>query len=121
MSLRSLALIGLSVLLSYIALIALPYVWMAVPAALPFLALRNWKNSFVGFGIGSLSAASVYLFYPMHLVSELSGIIGSIAGVPSFILLALYPLLYGVIFGLSALLWSGIDYEYFKEKVSGKA
>lgn len=120
MSLRNLSFIGLSIILSYIALIAVPYVWMAIPAALPFLALRSWKNSLIGFGIGSLTAASIYLFYPLGLVSSLSVILGSIAGVPSFMLLALYPLLYGIIFALSALLWSWMDIESFKVRATGK-
>lgn len=109
MLLRRISAIGLSIVLSYVALLALPYVWMAVPAALPFLALRSWKNAFTGFGIGALSAASVYLLYPIHLTAKLSGIVGSIAGVPPVLVLSLYPLLYGLLFGLSALLWSGVD------------
>ncbi|AKA48230.1 hypothetical protein IX51_02930 [uncultured archaeon] len=114
MWLRRLGSIGLSIVLSYVALLTIPYLWMAVPAALPFLALKSWKNAFTGFGIGALSAASVYLFYPLGLVSELSNILGSIAGQPPIIVLALYPLIYGVIFALSALLWSGVDYKTLK-------
>lgn len=117
MSLRSLVFIALSILLSYIALIALPFVWMAIPAALPFLALKNWKNVFVGFGIGSLSAASIYLIYPLSNISSLAGILGSISGVPGPLTLALFPLLYGVVFALSALFWSGIDSEELRKRM----
>lgn len=112
--------IGLSIVLSYVALITIPYLWMAVPAALPFLALKSWKNVFVGFGIGMLSSMSIYLFYPLALVSRLSSIIGSIAGEPPILVLIIYPLIYGTIFALSALLWSGINYEAVKGVTSTK-
>lgn len=116
---RKLGPIVLSIVLSYVVLLAIPYLWMAVPAALPFLALKDWKNSFVGFGIGSLSAASIYLFYPMGLVAKLSGILGSIAGVPPIVALSLFPLIYGLLFGLSALLWAGLDLEKLRGKPTG--
>ncbi len=117
MWLRRIGAIGLSILLSYVSLLAIPYLWMAVPAALPFLALKDWKNAFTGFGIGALSASSIYLFYPLGLVSRLSDILGSIAGVPPILALALFPLIYGLIFGLSALLWSGLDVENLRRNI----
>lgn len=116
MWLRRLGAVGLSIVLSYAALLALPYLWMAVPAALPFLALKSWKNSFTGFGIGALTSASIYLLYPLNLISRLSGILGSIAGVPPAVALALFPIIYGLLFGLSALLWSGLEVD----KLTGK-
>lgn len=117
MSPRNIGSVALAIILSYVVLFTIPVIWMAAFAALPFLAMKRWWNSITGFCIGIATAVSVYLIYPMGNLGHLSAIMGSIAGVPSAVVLLIYPLIYGVIFGLSALLWSGIEYSDIMKKV----
>ncbi len=111
MYLRYLSAVGLSIVLSFVVLVEVPYPWMAFFAALPFIVLKSKWNAFVGFSIGVLSPISIYLFYPIGLTGNLAGILGSIAGFPPALILILYPLLYGILFGLSSLFWVGVEYE----------
>lgn len=111
MLLRDVSAIGLSVVLSYIVLFAVPYAWMAFFAALPFIVLKSKWNAFIGLAIGLGSSLSIYLFYPVGLLGNLSTILGSIAGFPPALVLVLFPLIYGVIFCLSTLFWVGVEYE----------
>ncbi len=111
MLLRYTSAIGLSIVLSFIVLIEVPYAWMSFFAAIPFIVLKSKWNAFVGFAIGILSSLAMFLEYPLHLVSQLARILGAIAGFPPEVVLMLFPLLYGLIFGLSSLFWVGVEYE----------
>jgi len=100
--------IALSIILAYIFIFMLPFAWSAIFAAIPLLLLKP-KNSFIaGFLIGIIAPLSIYVIYPINYVLKLSNILGNIVGFPAFIILIIFPLIYGIIMAISAAIWSGL-------------
>lgn len=94
-----------------------PYVWTGVIAAIWLMWIGKKKAPFVGFAIGTAVLLSTYLFYPLNNVSSFSGTLSSITSMPAPVLILIYPLIYGVVMGLGALLWSGVN-EYIENEIT---
>ena len=97
-----------AVALAYVFTFLVPVVWIGVVASLPLFRIRKAYALLFGFLIGLLAPMSLYLLYPLDMVSKLSVIVGQIASIPSFLVIAVFPLFYGITMGLSGLLWSGL-------------
>ncbi len=88
----------------------------AILAIIPgvFLFMMKFRYSIMlGFAESFLSFMAIYLEYPLKDVSSLSSTIGGIIGLPSILIILIYPLLAGIITAFSALLFSGV-YELIK-------
>jgi hypothetical protein len=97
-----------AVVLAYVFTFFLPVVWIGVVASLPLLRIRKVHALLFGFVIGLLAPMSLYLLYPLGMISKLSVAVGQIASIPSFLVIVIFPLFYGIIMGLSGLFWSGL-------------
>ena len=94
--------------LAYVFTFLVPVTWLGVVASLPLLGIRKAYALLFGFLIGLLAPASLYLLYPLDMVSKLSVTIGQIASIPSLLVIVMFPLFYGITMGLSGLFWSGL-------------
>lgn len=100
--------VAVAVILAYAFTFLVPVVWIGAVASLPLLRIRKVYALLSGFLIGLLAPMSLYLLYPLGMVSKLSVIVGQIASIPSFLVIVMFPLFYGVTMGLSGLFWSGL-------------
>lgn len=112
--------IVVSVALSYAALFTVQYAFGAILLGIPLMFLGRKYSGIAGFVIGIASSFSIYLLYPLSSVTELAGIVQQIIGIPSFGLIILFPLMYGLIGAVSALLFTGIR-EAFGSRPKPKA
>ncbi len=104
-----------SVGLAYASLFTIQYAFGAILLGIPLMVLSRKYSGIAGFIIGLVSAFSIYLMYPLSSVSKLADIVQQIIGIPSFALIVLFPLMYGLIGAVSALLFTGIR-EYLEPK-----
>ncbi|AKA75125.1 hypothetical protein SULI_11805 [Saccharolobus solfataricus] len=95
----------ISIVLAYIMQIFVLYPFTAIVVGVP-LGLLSRKYSMIGsFLIGFLSSLSLYLIYPIDGVSRMAEIIGRLINANPFLAILLYPLIYGTISLISALLF----------------
>lgn len=100
-----------SAALAYLLIFSTAYALSAILVGIPLFLLEKRIAAVSGFAIGFLAPVSLYLLYPMSAISQLSGIISQLTGLPSALLIIVYPLMYGIIAMLSALLFTGLmDY-----------
>lgn len=107
--------IVVSAVLAYASLLTIQYAFGAILLGIPLMALSRRYSGIAGFAIGLASSFSIYLMYPLSSVGKLAGIVQQIIGIPSFALIVLFPLMYGLIGAVSALLFTGIR-EYLEPK-----
>lgn len=100
--------IPVSVALAYGLVFLVPYAFAAIAAAIPLLYLSRRAAGIAGFLAGLLEPFSIYLLYPLQAVSRLSGILSQLTGFPPVLLIVIYPLMYGIIEAVSALLFVGV-------------
>jgi hypothetical protein len=100
--------VALAVVLAYVLTFFVPLVWTGVVASLPLLRMRRTHTLLFGFLIGLLAPMSLYLLYPLNMVAKLSVTVGQIASLPPLLVVAGFPLFYGIIMGLSGFFWSGL-------------
>ena len=100
--------IAVSVGLSYALIFTVPYAIGAIAVGIPLLLLSKKSSGILGFFIGFISAMSTYLMYPMSAFTELSKIISQLTSMPSFLIVVIFPLMYGIIACVSALLFTGL-------------
>lgn len=100
--------IPVSIALAYLMLFNVQYVFSAIIVGIPLMFLGRRLSAVSGFVIGIVVPFSIYLFYPMSAVVQLSGIISQLTGMPGALLIVIYPLMYGIITLVSALLFTGI-------------
>jgi hypothetical protein len=100
--------VAAAVVLAYVFTFLVPVVWIGVLASLPLLKIRKAYALLFGFLIGLLAPMSLYLMYPLDMVAKLSVTVGQIALIPSSLVIAGFPLFYGIVMGLSGLFWSGL-------------
>ncbi len=98
----------LAVALAYAFNLLLPIIWVGAFAALPLALTRKRIALSVGFLTGLLVPASFYLLYPLSMVSRLAAVMAQIASIPAVLVVVIFPLGYGLVMGLSGLLWSGL-------------
>ncbi len=102
---NSKVMLALSTLLAYIFVIFIPYAWTGIFASIPLYRINIKRAGIAGFIIG-FSTISIYLIYPSSKLLELSEILGKATGIQGLILIIIYPLFYGIIMMLSAMLFS---------------
>ncbi len=107
--------IVVSVGLAYASLFTIQYAFGAILLGIPLMVLGKKYSGIAGFLIGLVSSLTIYLLYPLSSVSKLAGIVQQIIGIPSLALIVLFPLMYGLIGAVSALLFTGIR-EYLEPK-----
>ena len=100
--------VALAVVFAYALNFFVPIIWIGIVASLPLLRIRKMYAFLFGFLIGLLVPSSLYLMYPLFMVGKLSGIVGQIAGLPPFLVVVAFPLVYGIVMGLAGLFWSGL-------------
>lgn len=110
------ALVVIAVALAYLVMEATPYALLAIVAAVPLFRFSKKTGFIAGLVIGFLVPVSTYLSYPASDVAKLSAIISSIAGLPVVAVVFLYPIVFALIMGFSALLFSGIYEELMKRR-----
>ena len=106
----------LAVALAYAFNLLVPIIWVGALAALPLALTKKRVALPVGFLIGVLVPMSFYLLYPLSMVSRLAAVMAQIASIPAVLVVVVFPLSYGLVMALSALLWSGLAEN---ERVSG--
>lgn len=97
-----------SIALAYASLFTILYAFGAIFLGIPLMVLSRRYSGIAGFIIGIASAFSIYFMYPLSSISRLAGIVQQIIGIPSSLLIVLFPLMYGLIGAVSALLFTGI-------------
>ncbi|MCH4816747.1 MAG: hypothetical protein QXY87_11555 [Saccharolobus sp.] len=94
-----------SIILAYILQIFVLYPFTAIAIGVPLGLLSKKYSAIGGFLVGFLSSLSLYLIYPINGVSKIAEIIGQLIGINPFLVILLYPLIYGTISLISALLF----------------
>ncbi len=112
--------IVVSIALAYASLFFITYAFGAILLGIPLMVLHRKYSGIAGFVIGIVSSASIYLMYPIASVTKLAGIVQQIIGLPSTLLIILFPLMFGLIGAVSALLFTGIR-EYAAGRPHEKA
>lgn len=107
--------IVVSIALAYGSLFFITYAFGAILLGIPLMVLNKKYSGIAGFVIGIVSSASIYLMYPITSVSKLAGIVQQIIGLPSMLLIIVFPLMFGLIGAVSGLLFTGI-----RENLVGK-
>ncbi len=107
--------IVVSIALAYASLFFITYAFGAILLGIPLMVLNRKYSGIAGFVIGIVSSASIYLMYPLASVTKLAGIVQQIIGIPSTVLIIVFPLMFGLIGAVSALLFTGI-----RENFGGK-
>ncbi len=110
----------LSFALAFSIIIISPYAFFAAVASLPLIIFRKRNSLLAGLIIGFLVPLSLLASYPAADIAKLGGIISSISAIPYAAVLLLYPLIFALIMGISALLWSEA-YERFNRRRAVKA
>lgn len=98
----------LSVFIAYISLLYTSFAAMGIIVALPLFILKPFRSFVAGFAISFVSSLSIYFIYPLSKVSQLAAILGSISGIPSILVILLYPVLFSLITAFSGAMWSEI-------------
>ena len=98
----------LSGALAYAIVILSPYALFAVIASLPLLIFRKRNGLIAGLAIGLFVPLSLLALYPAADIVKLGGIVSSISGLPYVAVLLLYPLVFALIMGISAVIWSEV-------------
>ncbi len=99
--------VAVTVALAYTFNLLFPVAWIGFLASLPLLTIRKKYALLLGFLIGLIVPMSLYLMYPINMVTKLSVVMGQIAGIPPVLVIVIFPLFYGIVMGLSGLFWSG--------------
>ncbi|QGA54022.1 hypothetical protein GFS03_05245 [Sulfolobus sp. E5-1-F] len=98
----------ISIILAYIMQILVLYPFTAIAVGIPLGLLSRKYSAIGGFLIGLLSSLSIYLIYPISDVVKIAEVVGQLLGINSFLVILLYPLVYGIISLISALLFNYI-------------
>lgn len=110
--------IPVSAVLAFVVVFTVQPVYAAIVVGVPLMFLGRKYSGISGFVIGLIIPFSILLSYPLSRIMQLSGIVGQLTGMPSTLILVVYPLMYGIIAALSALLFTGIREMVFGENVS---
>lgn len=105
----------LSIALAFSVVIISPYAFFAAIASLPLIIFGKRNSLLAGLLIGLLVPLSLLALYPAADIVKLGGIISSISAIPYGAVLLLYPLIFALIMGISAVLWSEA-YERFNRR-----
>jgi len=109
----------LSIVIAYISLLYTSFAAMGIIVALPLFIFRPLRSFVAGFAISFVSSLSIYIIYPLSKVSQLALILGSISGIPSILVILLYPILFSLLTAFSGVMWSEIIPEISKRRKSG--
>ncbi len=111
----------ISIALAILAVFTIMQPYAAIIVGVPLMFLEWRYSALSGFIIGLVVPFSILLSYPISSVETLSGIVGQLTGMPSGLLIIIYPLMFGIITALSALLFTGIREAVFTDRQKGKA
>lgn len=100
--------IPIAVILAFIVVFTVQPLYAAVIIGIPLMFLGRKYSGISGFVIGLAVPFSILLSYPISEVIKLSGIVGQLTGMPGILILIIYPLMYGILGGISALFFTGI-------------
>lgn len=95
-----------ALILAVLFLLLFPFIFTAIILGIPLSVIRPKFSFLTGLLIGFFTPLVFYLQYPLSSVLELSGRLSEITGIPSIVMIILYPLIYGIIAGLSSLFFS---------------
>lgn len=109
----------LSIVIAYISLLYTSFAAMGIIVALPLFIFRPLRSFVAGFAISFVSSLSIYIIYPLSKVSQLALILGSISGIPSILVILLYPILFSLLTAFSGVLWSEIIPAISRRRKSG--
>ncbi|QIW22918.1 hypothetical protein EWF20_01270 [Sulfolobus sp. S-194] len=96
----------IATLLAVLFLVLFPFIFTAIILGIPLSAIRPKFSFLAGLLIGFFTPLALYLQYPLSSVLELSTRLSEIIGIPSILIIILYPLVYGILAGLSAFFFS---------------
>lgn len=108
--------IPISAAVAYLTVLFVQPAYGAVLVGVPLLFLGRKYSGIAGFVIGLLVPFALLLTYPVSEAVQLSGIVGQLTGMPGTLILVVYPLMYGIIGAISALLFTGIRELAFQDK-----
>ncbi|MHB1439437.1 MAG: hypothetical protein ACYCSO_04775 [Cuniculiplasma sp.] len=106
-----------SIIMAVIIAFILKDAYYVVISAIPLAVFSKKWATIYGLLIGFLSFISVYLQYPFSSIEKIGTIVGSIIGLPSLMIILIYPLLAGLISAFAALLWTSL---YEMSNLKGK-
>lgn len=108
--------IPVSAVIAYLAVFFVQPAYAAILVGIPLLCLQKKYSGTVGFVIGLAVPFFLLLTYPVSEVVQLSGIVGQLTGMPGTLIIVVYPLMYGIIASISALLFTGIRELAFQKR-----
>jgi len=107
----------LSAAIAILLIIYYPRIYAAIIAGIPLLFIRSRHAFILGFLLGILVNIAVFLLsYSIGLISKLADTISALTGLPSIVLLIFYPLLFSLVIGISAAIFSEIYFRIKKQK-----
>ncbi len=109
MSHRDLLLLLISVISAILVAFLTSYAILAIIPGIFLFSQKFRYGMIAGFLESFLSFMAIYIEYPLGYVSRLSAIIGGIIGMPSFLIIIIYPLLAGIITAFSAALFISVN------------
>ncbi|AHC51962.1 hypothetical protein SUSAZ_08430 [Sulfolobus acidocaldarius SUSAZ] len=104
MKIRSIIYIIVSIILAYVFELFVLYPFTAILVGIPLGLLTRKYSVIAGFLVGFIASLSLYLLYPLGNVVQLADKVGGILGLNGVIVVLLYPLIYGIISLLTALI-----------------
>ncbi|MEM0118176.1 MAG: hypothetical protein QXV32_06995 [Conexivisphaerales archaeon] len=113
---QQVAALALSIVIAYLSLYYTSFAAMGIIAAIPLYLFRPLRSFIAGLIIGLVSSLSLYSFYPLSKVSQLASILGNISGLPSILVILLYPLLFAMMTAFSGAMWSELVLEIRKRR-----
>ncbi|AFZ71216.1 hypothetical protein Calag_1516 [Caldisphaera lagunensis DSM 15908] len=94
----NIAIILIGIILTLIFSYFIPYVWGGIiPGAIIGVIKRRSTKLISSFLIGFIGSLVVYFVYPINYLISLAKTVELLAGIQWFILILLFPLLYGLI------------------------
>ncbi len=98
----------ISIALAMAVVFTLEPLFAAIIVGVPLMFLERKYSTLSGFVIGLAVPFLILLTYPIASIEKLAGIVSQLTGMPPDLLLVVYPLMFGVITAVSALMFTGI-------------
>jgi hypothetical protein len=98
----------ISIIAAFLVAFLLKDAYFLIISSLPLMMLAKKYAFILGFIESFVALFSVYLIHPFSYAIKLSGVVASVIGLPTILILVLYPLMGGLIGGFAGLLFASL-------------
>ncbi len=98
----------ISILAAFLVSFMLKDAYFLIISSVPLFVLNKKYSFTLGFIESFLALFSVYFLHPLSYATNISTVVASVIGLPSILILVLYPLIGALIGGFSGLLFSSL-------------